>query len=338
MSPRPRSRVSRYVGLAGFLAAVALIGPRLANSGQSANLLNLWLVYSVAGIGFYWIFGLAGRFAFCQTSMMAFGGYVTAWTSGRGWPFWASISAAVIATACVSALVALAVRRSTEFYFAIATLAVTQVGLLLFSRTSSFTGLNGAVSGISYPSFFGRQLRTDGEVFWLFLGVLGVILLLALWIETSALRRWTIAARDRRMVARSVGVPVVRVQVSLFVAGSAVGALAGALIAHWQGFTSSGSFGIELAIGLFLMLILGGAQSPWGPVLGAAFYVWMPKLLSQFERYQAIVYGTALLIVIMIAPNGLIGILTRRRSMPAALASLTTATRRALAREERMDA
>jgi len=71
------------------------------------------------------------------------------------------------------------------------------------------------------------------------------------------------------------------------------------------------TYGIDLGIGLFLMLILGGRQSMWGPVLGAAFYVALPEFIKSVSTYQRIVYGAILLAVIMALPMGLVGLFNR---------------------------
>ena len=64
----------------------------------------------------------------------------------------------------------------------------------------------------------------------------------------------------------------------MFVLGSAIGAFAGSLYVHGRGFAQPDEFSIELGLGIFVMLIVGGIDSLWGPVLGAAFYVWVPYL------------------------------------------------------------
>ncbi len=148
----------------------------------------------------------------------------------------------------------------------------------------------------------------DKDVFWLFFGALIVVLLLGVMIERSPLRRDAISGRDNLLVARLAGVPTGRNQLTLFVLGSAMGGLSGALIGHWQGVVSADTFGIDLAIGIFLMLFLGGVGSMWGPVLGGAFYVAIPQLLSGIQRYNTVVYGGLLLIVVMLLPQGLVGL------------------------------
>lgn len=305
----------QYLAVIVFLAATALAAPRLVTSAEGSNLLDLWLIYSLAGIGFYWIFGLGGRFAFCQTTMMAVGAYASAYATGHGRPFWQSALIGACAAGAVAAVVGLALARAQHFAFAIGTLAVSQIGLVVFSRTSDFTGVNGQVTGLPYASLFGHTFDSDRSAFWLFLGALGAALLLGVFLERSPLGREAVAARDGETVARTAGIAVRRLHLTLYVLGSVAGGLSGALLANWQGFVGVDQFGLDLGIGIFLMVILGGAGSIWGPVLGAGFYVWAPRLLSDFQEYQGVVYGALLLVMIMVAPEGLIGLAGRARAL-----------------------
>ncbi len=165
--PRPWARARRretrptvysghqYVAVAAFAVLVALVGPRIGHVSRSNQfLVNLWLVYVIAGIGFYWVFSLAGRFAFCQTFMMALGGYMSAWVTRSGHhgkPFLLGLLSAMLITAFIALVIGLMVHRSSGLYFAIATLAVTTVGTDVFSHWTGFAGRNGVSTAIAPP-------------------------------------------------------------------------------------------------------------------------------------------------------------------------------------------
>jgi branched-chain amino acid transport system permease protein len=140
-----------------------------------------------------------------------------------------------------------------------------------------------------------------------------VALLIVSLIERSPLRREAIAARDAPMVARTLGIPVAWIQVIMFVLGSVFAAVAGSLYAQWQGVISPDTFGIDLSIGIFLMAILGGLGSMWGVIIGAAFYVFIPQYLQSFSQYQNIIYGGLLVVILVLLPEGLVGIAARVR-------------------------
>lgn len=315
LDPRPPSyRARGYSTLGGFLIFVAIIGPMVGGHSRSWQfLVNTWLMYSVTAVAFYWVFGLAGRFAFTQTFMMSVGAYVSAFVTmhGKGHAVILGLLAALVAGALLGLGIFVLLRKAQAIYFGIGTLAVTSIGLYVFARWPAFTGPGGTKTGLPPLEFFGKKFLKDSSVFWLFFGVMAAVLLLGAFIERSPLRREAVAGREKPNVAELAGIPVNRHQLALFMLGSAVGALVGGLIAHWVGVVAVDTYGIDLGVGLFLMLILGGRQSMWGPVLGAAFYVALPEFIKSISKYQRIVYGVILLIVIMVLPMGLVGLFKR---------------------------
>lgn len=317
----PVYRGFQYVKVALFVAAVALVFPNVGLDASQQNLVNIWLLYSIAAVGFYLVFGIAGRFAFSQAFMMALGGYASAWATDSQ-SFWLGMAAAIAITAGVAAAFGWLVRRSDALYFAIATLALSQVGLLVFQRWTSFAGPNGTRQGIRLPTLFGYQMETDRDFFWLFVVALAIALFVTAMIERAPLRREAMAGRDIPLVAQSAGIPVQGIQLGMFVLGSVLAGVAGALFAQWQGFISTDSFSVNLGIGILLMLVLGGVGSMWGPLLGAAFYVFLPDQLGSLVTYQQIVYGGILVGAMILLPQGLVGLVEqlwrRVRGKPSA--------------------
>lgn len=317
------------LAVALFVAAVALVMPRVFRGEFSTSLVNVWLISSIAAVGFYVILGLGGRFAFCQTLMMAIGAYGAAWMS-EDLGFVVRVAGGVVITVIVATIFAVIVQRAEAFLFAIATLAFTQIGLVVFRQWTSFTGPNGTVTNLPFPEVAGVTFTTQSEMFRLLLVVMAIVLVLVALIEAAPLRRDTIAQQDQAVVATLMGVPARRIQIMLFVVGSAIGGLAGALYAFWQGSVGTDSFGVELAIGLFLMVILGGLRSMWGAVIGAAVFVWLPEVLGGIGKYREIVYGLLLVVTVVTMPDGLLGLGDRlRRSRAVQRLTSRMAARRA---------
>jgi branched-chain amino acid transport system permease protein len=212
----------------------------------------------------------------------------------------------MVVSAALAGVIGLLTARAQDFYFAIATLAATEIGTVVFQKGGGPLGPDGTVTGISIPQIGHTQILSNRGTFWLFLIILGLLLFVGALIERSPMRRLAIAARENGPVASTLGVPVMRLQLELFMLGSAAGGLSGALIGHWNGVTEASSFGIELSIGIFLMLLLGGLRSMWGAIVGAAFYVGIPQVLHGLDKYESIVYGGLLLLVVILVPQGLV--------------------------------
>lgn len=311
--PVRRRSAQRWVGLVVF-AIVGVIVIQTTNGAYGVGLVNQMLIYSIVGVGFYLVLGLSGQFAFSQAAMFGLGAYSSAW-AGRHAGFWLSSLFAIAVVAVVCAVFSLILSRSSDLYFAIATLGLAQIVIIVVRQWTSFTGLGGQVQVPGSPSVFGWIVDTPERYSWLFLGVVVVALALASLIDLSPLRRDTIAVRDRPEVVTGLGISVLRNRMVMFVVGSVYAALAGSLFAHSQGFIAPESFGIDLGIDLFIIVILGGMFSVWGPVLGAVFVVGVPELARGSVEYRELVFSLVLVAVILLAPQGFVGLAAQARDV-----------------------
>lgn len=300
-------RARQYIEIAAFLVIIAVAIPSMALGNYAANLVNLWLIYSLAAVGFYLYFGLAGQFAFSQAFMMAFGAFLSA-RLATVMPFGVAFLAALGIGVVLSIAFALVARKTNHFQFAIATFGLSELGIIVIRGWPTLGGASGQLFSVSPIEFFGRPLRSQSEVFWILLAALGAGLVMLALIERSPIRRESLALKSNEVVAATVGVPILKHRLVTFVVGSSFAIAAGSLYAHWQGVLSTASFGLDLGTGIFLMVVLGGAGSKWGAIIGAAFYVFVPQWLSVAVQYRTILYGVLLVVIMVVAPKGLIGI------------------------------
>jgi branched-chain amino acid transport system permease protein len=310
-----------YRVLVAVSVVIALGVNTLVHERSTFSMVNQWLIYSIIAIGFYFVYAVAGQFAFCQAFMAGLGAYSAGWASQHV-GFLLSVLFALVVVAIVALGFAVLLRKANDLYFAIATLGFAEIGLLVCRKWESFGGIDGDRIGVPKPSLFGLKLSQQSDVFWLILAVLVFVLVLGTFVERSPLRRELLAAKQSRVVASTLGIPSLHLRLGVFVFGSVLGALGGALYAHSQGSVSVDSFGLDLGIGLFLMVLLGGSASIWGGVIGAAFYVLLPDWLEGLSEYREVLYGVILLVVMVTVPEGLIGLahgavdLVRRKEPP----------------------
>src|SRR5262249_34596772 len=270
-----------------FLVTVALLRQYGDFGLGDADLVNTWLFYSVIVLGFYFVFGVSGQFAFSQAAFAAVGGYKSAWgtrEAGVGTDkVLDALGTAVVVGCVIAAVFAYFMRRASEFYLAIATLGLSEIILEVLRRWTDFTGAAGdTTSGIRPISIFGFDITSfdSYRIFWVWLGALAIVMLIAIWMSRSPVQRETIAGRDQHLVAATLGLPALKRRLTMFVLGSAIAAAAGAVFVHVKGFANPDSFDITLGLGIFVMLIVGGLDSRWGPIAGAAFYVFVPQWLQ----------------------------------------------------------
>lgn len=313
-----------YVRVLAVFALMYLYREFRTTGRLQENIFNDWLLYSMVVLGFYFVFGIAGQFAFSQAAMFGLGAYASNWaTHNKDVPWFVGPIAAVIVCGLIAAGFSLIMKRTAHFYFAVGTLAVQESFTLFIRKAKWFTkGPGGEVSNVRPISIFGTEIDSFISVFRLCVVLLIVLYTLGYFLERSPVRREAIANRDREVVSRTLGVPSLRIRITTFVLGAALAGFAGSLWGHRAHSIGVEEFGVNLGLGIFLMLILGGMGSMWGALLGAWFYVYVRNELQSrgfelFDKklsdYWGIIYGLLLILVMVLFPDGIIGLGQRLR-------------------------
>jgi branched-chain amino acid transport system permease protein len=271
-----------------------------------------------------------GQLNMAHISFMGVGAYASALLVTRaGWSFWTSLAVAPLVAALVAAPVGrIALRVSGPYYFLI-TFAFLEVLRLLFNNF--FVDYLGGPSGlVEIPQphplpFTGGAVVLTGKhaQYWLmyalFLAAAGVLIRL----EYSRLGLVASAIRQRDLLAETLGVNVTRYKLGAFVLGSFFAGLAGVFFAHTHQVLHSSDFGLEPMVLLVVFTVIGGVRSVWGPIVGTLVLSVTSEYLRELHHYEILVYGAVLMVIMLLAPEGLV-------SLPGRLA-------RALARRRRSE-
>ena len=139
----------------------------------------------------------------------------------------------------------------------------------------------------------------------------------------SRFGRALVAVRDNPVAATAAGVSLVRIKMLAFVVSAAMAGLAGALFAVQKTVVTPDDFTADFSIFFLLVVVLGGAGRLWGPVVGAIVFFLVPELLTALQSWRLLIYGIALLLLMLYAPHGLVGAIEvgwkrlRTRARPA---------------------
>jgi len=168
--------------------------------------------------------------------------------------------------------------------------------------------------GIPQPTIFGVTISSHFG----FLLLVGFFCALVLWIASRIVRspfsRVLKAIREDEVFAQAAGKNVAAYKVLVFVIGAGMTAVAGVMYAHYISFIDPTSFTVMESIFIISIVIIGGAGSMWGPVLGAVVLVVLPELLrfvglpsAVAANVRQIIYGGLLVAMMMWRPQGLLG-------------------------------
>jgi branched-chain amino acid transport system permease protein len=301
-----RRTVRGLTGSALIVIVLALLPLIMA----AAPLLN---VQSAIGLALFacatnLLIGYGGLVSFGQGAFYGIGAYVVA----LGWlhlhaSFWVSLVCAPVIGGVAALAVGLLALRTRRLYFALLTLAVSQLLYVVVQQQEKFTGGANGVFGVNLPSF----LVNPADGYWFTLAVV-VAGLLGLWQLTRSPFGITLRAiRENRERAEALGVNVFRHQLLAFVISGAFCALAGVLFVVLDQSANPNLFAwTQSGIPIF-MAVLGGQFTFLGPALGALIYEQARDVLLASFTDSQLVFGLVLLLVVLAAPDGVAGLIGR---------------------------
>lgn len=280
------------------------------------NLATLICINAVLAITLNFIMGYAGIFSIAHAIFFGIGAYSAAYfamhTSAS---LFLAVPVAMAAAAVLSLILALPALRVRGEYFVAASLGLQMLGVTVFSEWKSVTGGIGGVIGIPPVDLFGYAVADPLQ----FLLLTVVCLLLVIGLTTVLLRtsfgRNLKAIRDSESAAHTFGKNVAAIKTLSVMLSSSLAAVAGALYAFYLGFINVESFMLDTSVLLMAMVIIGGTGTLLGPIIGAALLMLLPSLFSymwflpqtEIGSIQQIAYGTAMVLLMIYRPGGIVG-------------------------------
>ncbi|WP_448190667.1 branched-chain amino acid ABC transporter ATP-binding protein/permease [Azospirillum sp. sgz301742] len=295
------------------LAALALlVYALLYASPYGLRVLTVAGVYALAAIGFQVVFGLSGALSLAHGAFFGVGAYATGILGSQlGWSFPATFPVSLALPVLLALLVGLPVLRLESHYFALATLGIAQVVLLLAINAPDITGGANGLPGVPGVAAFGMDVPRGlplAAVVWGFVTLGG---LLAWRLARGRWGRALILLRDDPLAAATLGLDVGRLRMQAFAFSALYAGAAGALSVHTQRVVSPEVLEFPVMVSILTISVVGGRGRVAGAVLGALLLIHLPEWFRFLERSYLILYGAALLAAIILAPHGLTGLLDR---------------------------
>lgn len=303
-APALSPRTKRRIAVGGWIIAVVLLILVPFTGGASTIFLVATLVATyIAVLGLNVVTGYVGEVSLATSGLALIGAYAFAVALREGLPLAAAILLAILASSVVGVIIGVVASRVSGIYLVVLTLLFAFMVPELAVYFSSFTG------GLDGMPVVAEALLTAESQYWLVFGAAGVVTVLTLWLAGGRVGRNWRAVRDSSTGARAFGINPSGVKLGAIVFGSALAGLSGALIAFVTGFISPESFTAFWAIYVLLAVVLGGSGSIGGSLIGAAFIVWVPKNAGDLP--VPLIFGIALIVVLLIAPGGIAGLFER---------------------------
>ncbi len=244
----------------------------------------------------------SGQLNLGAAGFITIGAYASAWFNASGVPMYLAIPAAMVFAAVVGFVIAFPILRTRGVYMVLATFAFAEVvaGLII---NLEFLG---AAAG--YP--------VDSHADYLVVvPVTILVVLLCFFLMSTRLGLAMRSIHDDEAVATLFGVDVRLAKVAVFTIGAALMSLGGALYAHHYNYIETQTFNVLVSIYILLYVLLGGTQTAWGPLVGAAFFTIVPEALRQIATASGqawiaetrfIFFGAIIVLMMVFRPEGLV--------------------------------
>jgi branched-chain amino acid transport system permease protein len=302
------ARIRPTLAVAGLCALIAW--PLLMSSPYELRLFTLAGVFAILVIGYQFIFGYVGELSLAQGAFFGLAAYVTGVLAVKaGMGFLQTFILSIIGSVSLAAIISIPVLRLASHYFALATLGIGQVLLLLAIDWQSLTGGAVGLSGVPLPKLLGGQI---GRGWPLLLFVWTFVLLAAVVAYQTKRGLYGLAChmvRQNAVAARALAINPDALRFAMFLLSAAMAGAAGALHAHTIRIVSPEGLDFKVMISCLTMAVIGGRTHIWGAIAGALLIVHLPEWLRGFEQSYVLITSSILIVILIVAPGGIAGLI-----------------------------
>ena len=287
---------------------VAIVVPAFIANQYYIQILIFIGIYVILALSLNLLNGYVGLLSIGHAAFYGIGAYASAkLMMDAGMPFGVSMLGAGLVSGVCGYLIAKPTLRLSGIYMTLATLGLNMILFLVLQNWMSFTNGPLGIMDIPPPSFFGHVVDTRLEYYYLALSLVVLTLVSMHRLVTCRFGRALVSIREDQLAAEAMGVRTTRYKIEAFVLAAFYAGIAGSFYAHFVKYISPDSFYIYESFILLAMLALGGQGNLVGPVVGAAMLVLIPELFRFLQEYRMFVYGSVLIVMMLVRRQGLLG-------------------------------
>lgn len=266
-------------------------------SDYTQGVMILLCVNAIAVLGVSILTGFTRLFSFGNAGFMAVGAYVSAILAKQyGQPLWIAMPAAMFCAGCVAFIIGKLTLRLKGDYFLITTLGFGECIRVALDYSVRYTGGPRGYSNIPHYTNISVALS---------------LLVAAVWIARNFINSkygWhLVAIREQEVAAEAVGIDTARYKLMAFVVSAVYAGCAGSLFAHHLRFINPTMFNLDRSAEWTITVVIGGLGSLSGSVIASAILTLIPEVFRGMAEYRMLLYGIAVVLIILWRPNGLMG-------------------------------
>lgn len=305
-----RLRGALVLGGIGLAAAL----PAVVSSAYVMHLLVMSALWAILALSMELVLGVTGLLSAAHGALFGIGGYTAALLVVRaGFNTWPALLLAAVAGALGGLVIGLPTLRARGPYFVISSLCFGLVVQIVIDKWDAVTfgpvGVTSipAPSPIAIPGVGRIAFDSVAAQYWVILAALIVVVIGVGRLVDSRLGRAFQAIRVNEGLAEALGVPTARLSLLAFVLSGAIAGLAGGFYGFYITFLSPADASFWISLNAILFVVVGGAGTVGGPIVGAFVMTVLPETLRLFEEWRLLIFGVLLIAVIILFPQGIAG-------------------------------
>jgi branched-chain amino acid transport system permease protein len=313
---------NRNLLIVGIIIGLGFVALPVFIEGYWIRVISSIFMYAIVTAALNIIAGFAGYAAFGNIVFFGIGAYTTAMLMLRaGFPWWSGVIVGAILAAFFAILIGLPILRLRGHYFAIATLGINRAVEQIALDWGSFTG---GGKGITLPLPQMEIQRFYAMIYFILFGLLLMAILTNFLISRGRLGYALRAIRDNEDAAEASGIFAPTCKVIAWAISAFLTGLTGGIFAYWFSFIEPATvFDIMIAVKAFVMMMLGGAGTVFGPVLGAFLLeVISETVWGQFLTMHMLILGIIVVGVVIFIPRGLLDLFRKKISLAALIKNI----------------
>lgn len=339
-----------WLGIALIAVALLLLPFALAQAGTAwVRIANIALLYVLLALGLNIVVGFAGLLDLGYIAFYAVGAYVYALLAsphfGLHLPFWAILPIGAVVAAAFGVMLGAPTLKLRGDYLAIVTLGFGEIVRIFLNNLSQPVNITRGPQGIAgidpariggfdfsrSDTVLGVTVSGPMKYYYLLLALMLAIVVVNVRLQNSRIGRAWEAIREDEVAARSMGIDTTSMKLLAFAMGASFGGVAGGMFAAIQGFISPESFVLVESVMVVSMVVLGGMGNIAGVILGAVLLAFVPEILRwtvepaqralfgrmlvEPEVIRMLIFGLALVLVMLFRPAGLLPSAVRKREL-----------------------
>ena len=296
-----------------LLGVVVVLLPLLGS--YPSEVLNEVFRFVLMGLGLNIVVGFAGLLDLGYVAFFAIGAYTMGILTSPeiGWlpftlTFWQALPFAVIMSTLAGVVLGVPVLGMRGDYLAIVTLGFGEIiqRIAISDWLKPYIGGSNGITLIPKASVGAFELNNPQRLYYLFLAGCVLLAFISQRLKSSRLGRTWMAMREDEDVAEAMGVDLVRTKLLAFATGAAFAGLSGAFFASKLTSIYPHSFQLMISINVLCLIIVGGMGNIPGVIIGGLVLIGLPEILREFAEYRLLIYGVALVLMMLVRPEGLL--------------------------------